>query len=198
MAIQYDQLDILRKNSNGMLKLAEAMKSGISKPTFYEYIKARELYKAAPGIYLAEDDWQDSMYLFHLRFRQAIFSHEAALFLHDLAEREPDQYAVTVVTGYNPSKMKELGLQVYTIKQDLHQVGLSSLSTPFGNQVPVYNMERTICDILRSRNRLEIQTIQVALKQYVLRRDKNLQQLMRYAKLFRVETVLRRYLEVLL
>jgi len=70
--------------------------------------------------------------------------------------------------------------------------------TPFGNTVPVYDMERTVCDIIRSRSSIEAQTFQDALKQYAKRPDKNLRQLMRYAREFHVEKILKQYLEVLL
>ena len=61
-----------------------------------------------------------------------------------------------------------------------------------------YDMERTICDVLRSRSHIEMQTFQDALKAYARRKDKDLRTLVRYAKLFRVEKILRQYLEVLL
>lgn len=56
----------------------------------------------------------------------------------------------------------------------------------------------TICDLLRSRSRIEIQTFQGALKAYARRKDKNLRALMQYAGMFKVEKILRQYLEVLL
>lgn len=59
-------------------------------------------------------------------------------------------------------------------------------------------MERTICDLIRSRSGIEMQTFQDALKQYAKRKDKDLRKLMRYAQMFRVEKLLRQYLEVLL
>jgi len=64
--------------------------------------------------------------------------------------------------------------------------------------VPVYDMERTICDLLRSRKSVEMQVFQDALKQYAKRKDKNLRMLMKYAAMFHVENILRPYLEVLL
>ena len=70
--------------------------------------------------------------------------------------------------------------------------------TPFGHTIPVYDMERTICDLLRCRNSIEMQTFQGALKMYARRKDKDLRRLMKYASLFRVEKILRQYLEVLL
>ena len=185
---QFEQLDHLLKTQDGMLRTEQAVSAGISKPVFYNYVRSRDLERVVHGMYLSKDTWVDAMYLLHLRFSQVVFSHDTALFFHDLTDREPLQYTVTVKTGYNPTKLKEEGVQV----------GLITMQTPFGHEVPVYDMERTICDLLRSRNHIEMQTFQGALKAYARRKDKDLRTLMRYAKLFRVEKILRQYLEVLL
>ena len=65
-------------------------------------------------------------------------------------------------------RLKAEGVQVFTIKAELHGVGLTTAQTPFGHTVPVYDLERTICDLLRSRNNMEMQTFQGALKMYAL------------------------------
>ena len=195
---QFEQLDHLLKTQDGMLRTEQVVSAGISKPVFYNYVRSRDLERVVHGMYLSKDTWVDAMYLLHLRFSQVVFSHDTALFFHDLTDREPLQYTVTVKTGYNPTKLKEEGVQVFTIKAELHEVGLITMQTPFGHEVPVYDMERTICDLLRSRNHIEMQTFQGALKAYARRKDKDLRTLMRYARLFRVEKTLRQYLEVLL
>ena len=195
---KFEQLDRLLESQDGMLRTAQAITAGISKPTFYQFVRVRGLEQVAHGIYLSKNAWVDSMYLLHLRCPQAIFSHETALFVHDLSNREPLDYSITVKTGYNPTRLKDDGIKVFTIKTELHEVGLSIARTSFGHNVPVYDKERTICDVLRSRSQIEIQTFQDALKAYVRRKDKDLRTLMHYAKLFRVEKILRQYLGVLL
>lgn len=195
---QFEQLDHLLENQGGLLRTGQVIAAGISKTVFYQFVQSRGLEQAAHGIYLSKDAWVDSMYLLHLRCPQAVFSHETALFFHDLTDREPLEYSVTVKTGYNPTRLKNEGMQVFTIKAELHEVGLITRQTPFGHNVPVYDMERTVCDVLRRRNQIEVQNFQGALKAYVRRKDKDLRTLMRYAKLFRVEKILRQYLEVLL
>lgn len=194
----YEQLDQLLAENDGMLQTSQILTAGITKSVFYKYVQLRDLEKVSHGIYLSKDSWMDTMYILHLRFNQIVYSHESALFFHDLTDREPTNYTVTVKTGYNPTKLKAEGLQVFTIKPELHQVGLTSVKTPFGNSVPVYDMERSICDLIRSRSHIEMQTYQGALKAYARRKDKNLRTLMGYAKMFRVENLLRQYLEVLL
>ena len=195
---RFAQLDGRLAEQDGMLQTSQAVARGIVKPIFYEYIKERKLEQVAHGIYVSEDTWIDAMFLLHLRCGQAVFSHESALFFHDLTDREPSPYAITVRRGYSTTRLKAEGLSVYTIKPELFDVGVSSGQTPFGHTVPVYDMERTICDLLRSRSRIEIQTFQGALKAYARRKDKNLRALMQYAGMFKVEKILRQYLEVLL
>ena len=68
----------------------------------------------------------------------------------------------------------------------------------YGNNIPIYNLERTICDIIRSRNNIEFQDFQSAIKGYVLRNDKDINLLMEYAQKLRVSKLVRLYMEVLL
>lgn len=195
---QYELLDRLVADNNGIVKTADVLLAGVSKPTFYQYVKDRSMEQASHGVYAAPDAWADGMYLLHARCEQAVFSHDSALFLHDLTDREPMQHTVTVKTGYNPSRLTADGIKVYTIKRELHQLGVCEMTTSFGHTVPVYDMERTICDLIRSRSSVEMQTFQDAMKGYARRKDKNLRRLMQYAAALRVDTKLRQYLEVLL
>ena len=172
-----EMLERLSQDDHGVLKTSDAVNLGISKPYFLELIK-KEYEKMAHGIYLAPDAWEDGMYILQSRCQQAVFSHEAALYLLDLAEREPLRYTVTVKKGYRTTNITAQGVNVYTVR--------------------VYNAERTICDILQSRSQVEIQDRQAALKGYVRRKDRNIPLLMEYAKEFKVDKTLRTYLEVLL
>lgn len=87
---------------------------------------------------------------------------------------------------------------MYTVKRELLEIGKIVVKDNSGNMIPMYDLERTICDLVRSRSNIEAQDFNSALKTYVSRRDKDLNRLMEYAKLFRVANVIRRYMEVLL
>lgn len=195
---QTDTLDHLVQANGGVLQTVAALAAGVSKTVLARYVAARGFERVAHGIYLAPDAWTDEMYLLQLRCPQAVFSHDTALFLHDMTDREPTQYAVTVKTGYNPSRLAADGIKVYTVKKDLYALGIENGTTPFGHTVSTYNAERTVCDMVRSRSKMETQAYLDALKQYARRRDKNLHVLMEYAKAFHIERILSQYLEVLL
>lgn len=178
--------------------LSSSQKNDVPKQVFYDYLAVNHFDRIAHGIYASKDAWVDDLYILHLQYPEAVFSHEEALLLHGFTDREPLQHVMTVKTGYNPWRMKEKGIKVYSIKKELLSVGRITIKDAFGNRIPVYDKERTICDIIRSRKTIETQEFFSAIKNYALCDDKNLVKLMKYARIFHVEKLLRQYLEVLL
>lgn len=61
-----------------------------------------------------------------------------------------------------------------------------------------YCAERTLCDILKPRNRMDVQVTADAFKRYTAQKERNIPLLSEYAKAVRVENKVRSYLEVLL
>jgi len=195
---KFESLDLLLQENKGFIKTSEAIKTGISRVYFGEYVKERGLDRVAHGLYMSQETWDDGMYVIQVRYPGAVFSHETALYLLNLAEREPTKYAVTLKAGTNTTGLIKNGIKTYKVKSDLFNEGVVEANTPAGHKVRAYNVERTICDLIRSRNNIEIQDLQTAIKDYVRLKEKNIPLLMRYAKSFSVEKIVRQYLEVLL
>ncbi len=154
--------------------------------------------RISKGVYAYPDTWIDEMKILSDRTAIAVFSHESALQLHHLTDREPEALTVTVPSNYNASHLIKTGVKVFYTKQELFGIGKIELPSPEGNLVPCYNLERTICDILRSRSQLDKQVFYNALKLYVMRKDKRLDILKEYSEQFKVKQLLSQYLEVLL
>ena len=193
-----NELQAILTQNDGTITTAQAKDAGISNERLRLLVKAGELERASFGVYVSPDEFVDKLYVLQLRRSKIIYSHETALFLHDLTDRDPLDYTVTIPTGYNASRLREDGLKVFTIKRELHEIGITVLSTVFGHNVTTYNLERTICDCLRSRNQMDIAIVTDAIKRYTRRKDKNLNTLMQMAEMFSVAKPLRNYLEVLL
>jgi predicted transcriptional regulator of viral defense system len=193
-----NELQSVLKQNGGIVTTAQANEAGVSNERLRLLVHSGDLERVATGIYVLPDEFTDKMYIVQLRRPKIIYSHETALFLHELTDRDPINYMVTVPTGYNPTRLREDGFTVFTIKRELHEIGVTKLTTMFGNSVKAYDMERTICDCLRSRNDLDIAVVTDAIKRYAKRKDKNLNQLMQMAETFKVTKQLRSYMEVLL
>ena len=54
---QFEQLDQMLTEQEGMLRTSQVVSSGISKPVFYDYVRSRDLDRVAHGIYLSKDSW---------------------------------------------------------------------------------------------------------------------------------------------
>jgi predicted transcriptional regulator of viral defense system len=193
-----EQLQSLLKQNGGVLQTREVARAGIPNIYLAKYVKQGKLERISHGIYLSPDVLEDKMFVLQNRRKRIVFSHDTALYLHDLTDRDPLTYTVTVPTGYNTKNLMLDGLTVFSIKMDLYRVGICTMKTSFGRPIQTYNMERTICDMVRSRNRMDSALLPNALKQYIRRKDKKIFLLMRYSRLFHIESILRPYLEVLL
>ena len=185
-------------DDSGILLTKNAIEAGISKHALYNFIRNNGFEKAAHGVYASPETWEDENYILSLRCPQGVLSHDEALYYHGLTDREPLQKTSTIYTGYGTSRMVADGIKVFTVKKELLDIGKEIVKTSYGHDIPLYNRERTICDLIRSRNRFEIQDFQTALKTYIMGKNKNLNRLMEYAKLFHVDKKIREYMEVLL
>lgn len=192
------ELTAIAQEHGGIIETKIAAKHGISKAMLYKLCKDNRLHRVVQGQYILPDDMQDELLAISNRSERIVFSHETALFLHGISDRTPFEHTITVPSDYTPSASIKSECKVYYIKPELFALGRTTLKTPAGNDVSAYDLERTICDVIRSRNKLGTETFLAALKLYAASPKKDLNKLNSYAKQMRVANVLRQYLEVLL
>ena len=190
-------LEALKKNNN-VITTAQVVELGFSRYLLSKYEKEGLLERERQGVYVLPNSVHDDMYTLMLRSEKIIFSHDTALFLNGLSERTPFVHSVTIPNNTRVSKVIQEECVCYYIKPELHQIGMTIRKTTLGNEVRCYNAERTICDLLRSRNRLDEETVIGAVKNYAASSDKDLNLLAVYASKFGVKKELKRYMEVLL
>ena len=193
-----EMLESLIKKKDGLILTKDVTDAGIPRTYLGSLVKEDILERMAHGVYLSREAFEDELYSLQARSSRLIYSHETALYLHGLTDRDPLQWVGTVPTGYNSTNLKNEGVKVYFVKKELHQVGATTGKTEFGRDITLYDKERTICDLIRSRNKLDANLMNEAIRRYVGSREKNIPQLLRYAEQFRVQRILRNYLEILL
>ena len=193
-----ETLQSLCEQSGGILLTKDIVNAGVPSSYLTAFLRDGKLERVGHGVYITPDVLEDKMFTLQARKNRLIYSHDTALFLHDLTDRDPLTYSVTVPTGYNTKRLTEEGLSVFSIKPDLYGMGITTAQSPFGRPIRAYDAERTLCDMLRSRHQMDGALFPEALKRYVRRKNKNIPLLMRYAESLRVDKLLRQYLEVLL
>jgi predicted transcriptional regulator of viral defense system len=192
------KLEELIEKQNGYITTQDAIYEGIHREYLTMFVEEEKLIRTSPGVYQSPDAWEDKLYAYQQKKKHMIYSHDTALFLHGLSDRDPIHYSVTLPTGYNTSQIKQIELITYTIKPSLFDLGKMTMKSPYGNDIAVYDKERTICDIIRSRSRIDKQILNDGLKRYFKDTSKNLNNLLIYAKKIGIDNVLRNYMEILL
>lgn len=193
-----EKIEELIKQQNGTILSADLDKYGIPRKYIQRLISECKLERCDRGVYVAVDAIEDEMFAMQKKYSKIIYSHETALFIHELSDRTPFKYSATVPSGYKVVSNVADRFKIYYVKKELHELGAESVNSSFGNQIRVYNIERTICDIIKSRSRIDIQILNEALRRYIRIKSSDYSLLMDYAKKLNIETVLKNYLEVIL
>ena len=194
-------LEVLKEisnESNGLILTKTATTKGVSRASLSQLCKDGKITRIANGQYVLSEDLNDEILSLSIRSDLIVFSHETALFLNGISERTPFEHTVTIPTSKTLSPSMSEECKIYYIKDELHDLGKVQLTTPMGNKVWVYDIDRTICDIVRSRSRMADETFIASIKNYAASSNKNLANLSLYASKMKILSQVRQYLEVLL
>lgn len=192
--------DIIKNSieqNNGYLFMSKLEDLGISRTYILRYVKDNGLERVAKGIYITVETWPDILYIYIIRNPQIIYARETALYLHSLIDREYSDIYVSVPSGYNGSRLREKGVIVHQEKDGVYGLGVTDCKTQYGNIVKIYDRERCICDIIKNREKYDIQLFQTAMKEYMGRKDKNLNRLIKYAEALKMRKEVMKYVEVM-
>ncbi len=186
-------MKIVEKN-NGILYSKELKKYNIHRQYLKELEEQGYLKKVFRGMYTIKYKDINEFFIMSERFKKGIFSHNTALYFYDLTDRTPIKFDLTFPSNI---RIENEYIQPHYIKEDKHLLGATKIKLKDATEIKIYNLERTICDIIRDRNKMDPQIFNIAMREYAKRKDKNLNLLYKYAKMFKIENKLKQYMEVL-
>src|SRR5690625_301246 len=94
-----EQLECLIANNNGIVATNEVETNGIPRYYLTLFLREGKLERVSHGIYMIPNTFEDEMYILQMKNPRVIFSHETALFFHDLTDRDPLGLSITVPNG---------------------------------------------------------------------------------------------------
>lgn len=184
--------------THDILRIKDAKDIGVSRARLAQLAKAGELQRVSQGTYALADSIPDELVLIAGRSQHIIFSHETALALHKLHNRYPERPSISIPINLATPRSIINRVKTYHIKNENHDLGKTTVLTFMGHEVPCYDVERTICDIIRSYARIDIETYTGALKNYAKLPTRDLPRLMRYAQALGISDKVKKALEVLI
>ena len=183
--------------NNGIVTSSWCVKEGIPSVYLTRMTKSGDLNRAARGIYTTSDDIYDSYFLLQAANPVCIFSYVSALDILGETDLIPGYMEVTVYSGYNASHLPE-DVILHYLRKDLYELGIVARYTKYGNQVRQYDFEKTICDLVANRYRVDPDLFSKSMFRYVQNNDRDMHKLMNYGKLMGIDHKLRDIFEVLL
>jgi hypothetical protein len=198
MGYYMDRIKVLIEQNGGIVSAADIQKAGIDRATIYNGLAKGIVLKESHGNYVLADEQPDEFRIIQSRSDKLIFSHGTALFLQGMSDRVPHKLDITVPQGDNVSRIKKSYEQTkfHYCKKELWDLGIVTLKTPQGYDVRAYDLERCICDLIRDKKNIDAQIYTQAVKEYFSGKC-NPRKIIKYARLFNLESKVRTYMEVL-
>ena len=185
--------DLIIKN-NGIIYANRLEEYGITRHDLRNMIAHGLLERLIHGIYISPEKDINEFWLMNEKYKNGIYSHNTALYFYGLTDRTPMKLDMTFPDN---NRVNNDYLNVHYIKKDNHKLRLKNNKLNDGSCIQIYDLERTICDIIRDRNKIDLQIFNQAINEYMKRKDKNLIALYKYAKVFKLENIIKIYMEVL-
>ncbi len=189
--------ELLKASPDGTITAKQVTAAGLHRSILQKLVDNGVLYRYGRGLYVCSDAWEDDFYLLQCKYGRGIYSHDTALYLLGYCDRTPAKYTMTFPKGYNSQSLKQESIIIRRVVPDNYSFGVIELQSPCGNSIRVYDLERTLCDILRGSGS-DIQIVSAAMKKYAASKEKDIHKLMQYADRLRVKPKVLRYMEVLL
>lgn len=196
---KYPDILELFKEHNGLIDAASLREKGIS---YYQLSKLEEMdiiTKVKRGIYALSDIKKElhDMVEAALYVPKGVICLYSALAHHELSTFTPSEYNFAISRKERkPSLPIYPPIHLYYFDDDTFELGIEEFDLN-GHILKVYNLERTICDVVKFRNKLDANVVKESLKEYFTNRKGNYDKLFKYAEKMRVKTILSNYLEVL-
>ena len=194
-----ERIEMIRETNRGFLTRRDIDKHNIPSIYLTRYVKKHNLKQVTRGFY-ASDDWIVDPYLvFQYTYPQFIYSFSSAIYLHNLGDILPNYLEVTKPLNYHPFSKNRDDVVIHTDTVDSsYNLGVVGVVTSFANTVRAYDKEKTICDIIKNKGKIEFEVYVKALNNYARLKDKNINKLMEYAKIMKIENKVRSQMEVIL
>lgn len=189
--------ELLKSSPDGTITAEQVTTAGLHRSVLQNLVANGEVYRFGRGLYLCSNAWEDDFYLLQRKYGRGIYSHDTALYLLGYSDRTPAQYTMTFPKGYNSPSLKQENIIVKRVVPTNYSFGITEVQSPCGNPIRIYDLERTLCDILRGSGS-DIQIVGAAMKKYADSKEKDIHKLMKYADQLRVKPKILRYMEILL
>jgi len=190
-------MELILKN-NGHITTKQVIQNNINKMALKRLCDNNKLERVSTGYYCLPNTFVDDYYKVLSKCKNAVFSFSTALYLQNLTDRTPIYFDITVPRGYGGNLQNIDNIYLHYVDKEILNLGMQEIKSPFGMNIKCYDVERTICDLIKDKNNMDKEIYSKALKEYAKKENKDLLKLTKYAQKLNIEKELIEVMEVLL
>ena len=186
--------------NHGILRASTAINLGVPQHIIYKMVETGDLIREAQGIYRLKESeplGNPDHVQISLRVPRAVICLVSALYYHDLTTQIPHQVYFALPRDVKTPKIEYPPIRVFHISEKPYQAGIVEEIVD-GVKVKIYDREKTVADCFKFREKIGMEIALEALKEYLKQPHPNVSMLMKYAKVNRVEKIMRPYLKALI
>ncbi len=188
---------ILNLFKNDYLTTKDVTDNNIPRTYLTKLIKENKIERVSRGVYIKKNALVDEFVVLQSKSKYAIYSNTTALYLHGFSNRIPIRYDITIKSGYKGSLQKEDNVNLFYTKNELLDLGVINYKLDSGNIIRVYDLDKTICDIIKNKKKIDAEIFNKAIREYFYSKKKNTLKLYEYAKKMNIYNKVRDTFEVL-
>lgn len=184
----------------GTIRTSDAIRAGIHPRTLYQLRDSGKLEVLSRGVYRLADQGDTSnpdLVIVATRIPQAVICLVSALAFHEITTQVPHAISIALAKGSETPRLDYPPLVVHRFSEPALKAGFEKHLVD-GVSIKIYCPEKTLADCFKFRNKLGMDIVLEALKLYKTRKQFNLEKLLKYARICRVEKIMRPYLEAIL
>jgi len=186
--------------SGGLLRTGAALRAGIHPRTLYDMRDEGVVEELSRGLYRLADLpplSSPDLVTVAAKVPAGVVCLISALAYHEITTQIPHEVHVALPRGAEPPRLKHPPLRVFWFTGRSFTEGIETHKVD-GIRLRVYSPEKTLADCFKYRNKLGLDTVLEALRLYRSRKRPSVDEIMKFARVCRVEKVMRPYLEALL
>lgn len=188
---------ILNLFNSSYLTTKDVVNNNIPRTYLTKLVKENVIERVRRGVYVKKDVLVDEFVILQSKSKNAIYSNTTALYLYGFSNRIPIKYDITINNGYNGSLQKEDNVNLFYTKKELLDLGVINYKLDSGNVIRVYDLDKTICDIIKNKKKIDAEIFNKAIREYFYSKKKNTLKLYEYAKKMNIYNKVRNTFEVL-
>lgn len=188
------------KSNGGVVRFSAILKAGFHPDSLSTLEKKKKVEKIARGLYrLTNYDVGEhpDLVIASLQASRGVICLLSALSFHEATIEIPKYVDMAIPRGTHAYRIKYPPVRFYRFDTKSWKTGIEEHKIE-GYKIKVYNLAKTIADCFKFRNKIGINVAREALKVAVAEKNIKPKEIMQYAKICRVDSIIKPTLEAML